>query len=168
MSWAASEVGGSRDTWKRRFGRIDETVGAFTRVISAGGAIAACVIMIVMTVDVLYRNAIGRSVPGAFEIVEVALVLAIFLGMAGAERNKVHVRVTLITDAVPLRIGEAMRIFGLVVSLGIALWFTVSTFDKAMVSFHSGEYKTGLISFPIWPGRLLISPVPESTLMFPW
>lgn len=64
---------------------------------------------------------------------------------------------TLVTDSVPARTGEAMRIFGLLVSLGVSAWFAFATMERGFGSFQSGEYKTGLISFPLWPGRLIIA-----------
>lgn len=143
--------------WRARFERFDNVVGMLGRVMSVGGAISACLIMVVMTVDVGYRNLFNHSIPGTFEIVEVALVLAVFLGLATAERTGSNVRVTLFTSLLTTRAAAWVRIFGLVVSLGIVAWFAYASVDKAMHSFAIGEYKRGIISIPMWPGRVIVA-----------
>lgn len=143
--------------WRAVFERIDWYVGTLGRVMSVGGAVAACLIMVVMTVDVGYRNLFNQSIPGTFEVVEVALVLAVFLGMATAERAGNAVRVTLFTAMLPNRFAAVVRILGILVSLGIVAWFAYASIDKAMSSYAIGEYKRGIISFPMWPGRAVIA-----------
>lgn len=143
--------------WRAVFERVDGYVGTLGRVMSVGGAASACLIMVVMTVDVAYRNMFNQSIPGTFEVVEVALVLAVFLGMATAERTGNAVRVTLFTRMLSNRVAAYVRIFGLLVSLGIVAWFAYASIDKAMGSFAVGEYKRGIISFPLWPGRAVIA-----------
>lgn len=136
---------------------IDRHVGNLGRVLSVGGAISACLIMVLMAVDVGYRNLFNQSIAGTFEVVEVALVLAVFLGMATAERSGAAVRVTLFTAMLPPRGAAVVRLIGLLVSLGIVVWFAYASIDKALHSFAIGEYKRGIISFPMWPGRAVIA-----------
>lgn len=143
--------------WRGAFERIDGYVGTLGRVMSVGGAISACLIMVLMTVDVGYRNFFNQSIPGTFEVVEVALVLAVFLGLATAERTGAAVRVTLFTALLPVRAAAVVRLFGLLVSLAIVAWFAYASIDKAMTSYAIGEYKRGIISFPMWPGRAIIA-----------
>lgn len=143
--------------WRARFERFDNFVGTLGRVMSVGGAFSACLIMLVMTVDVGYRNLFNHSIPGTFEIVEVALVLAVFLGLATAERTGSNVRVSLFTSLLTTRAAAWVRIFGLLVSLGIVAWFAYASVDKALHSYAIGEYKRGIISFPMWPGRAIVA-----------
>src|SRR5690606_9733179 len=124
---------------------------------SVGGAISACLIMVAMTVDAGYRNLFNHSIPGTFEIVEVALVLAVFLGLATAERTGSNVRVTLFTSLLTTRAAAWVRLFGLLVSLVIVLGFAGASVEKAMHSYAIGEYKRGIISFPMWPGRVIVA-----------
>lgn len=153
----ASPLRSRASGWRARFQRIDGFVGTLGRAMSVGGAISACLIMVVMTVDVGFRNLFSRSIPGTFEIVEIALVLAVFLGLATAERSQSNVRVTLFTSLLPARLAAWVRIFGLLVSLGIVAWFAYASLDKALNAFAIGEYKRGIISFPMWPGRMIVA-----------
>lgn len=157
MNSGASPLRSPFSGWRARFERFDDLVGVFGRVMSVGGAISACLIMVAMTVDVGYRNLFSHSIPGTFEIVEVALVLAVFLGLATAERTGSNVRVTLFTSLLTTRAAAWVRIFGLLVSLGIVFWFAYASVDKALHSYAVGEYKRGIISFPMWPGRVIVA-----------
>lgn len=157
MNGQAPRLRSRTSGWRGAFQRIDDHVGTLGRVMSVGGAISACLIMVLMTVDVGYRNFFNQSIPGTFEVVEVALVLAVFLGLATAERTGAAVRVTLFTALLPDRAAAVVRLFGLLVSLTIVAWFAYASIDKAMTSYAIGEYKRGIISFPMWPGRAVIA-----------
>ena len=157
MNSGASPMRSPVSGWRARFERFDNLVGTIGRVMSVGGAISACLIMVAMTVDAGYRNLFNHSIPGTFEIVEVALVLAVFLGLATAERTGSNVRVTLFTSLLTTRAAAWVRLFGLLVSLVIVLWFAGASVEKAMHSYAIGEYKRGIISFPMWPGRVIVA-----------
>ncbi len=157
MTGGASPRRSAQPRWLAGFERLDRGYGLVLSAASVAGAVAACVIMLAMSADVLVRNITNRSLAGTFEIVEVAMVLAVFMGLAQAERSKTTVRVTLFTALMPARIAEAMRLFGLLVTLGIVAWFTLACIDRALTSYATGEYRRGIISFPMWPGRSMVA-----------
>lgn len=157
MTTSTSPAQGDAPGWRRQFERVDAGIGAFIGMLSVGGGLAALLIMAVLTGDVIFRNTFGVSVRGAFELVELLLVLAVFLGMANAERKQAHVRVMLVTSSVPPRVGEAMRLLGLFVSLVIVCWFVYSSGLRAAHSWRIGEYQSGLLRFPLYPGRMIIA-----------
>ncbi|MGJ9413212.1 TRAP transporter small permease [Aeromicrobium sp. CF4.19] len=137
--------------------RIDRVVAR----LSAVSAVLACVliggILVVMVTDVARRNMTGGSLAGAYEVVTMMLVGVAFLGLAWAERSGSNIKLTLVTSRLPEAPARFARTIAAVLTVGICAWFTMATWDAATTSIERGEYSQGLLSIPLWPGKLVIS-----------
>jgi len=136
--------------------RLGPVVTGVERVSRTAAILSTIVLTLVTTVDVIMRTASGRGVPGAIEITEVVLVIAVFLGMMTASTDGMHITATLVTDRLPRRAARVTRIAGALVSLGIAGWVLCGSALRAIASIRAGEYRFGLISVPLWPARVAI------------
>lgn len=135
--------------------------GTMLRLASTAGDYIAVtgvvVIMFATCADVFRRTLTGRSVPGVVEGSEVMLVIAVFLGLGYAQREKVHVATSVVTDRLPDAVSRTVRIAGILVAICFLLWLVYATGERAVQSTRTGEYRFGLLQVPIWPGRVAIT-----------
>lgn len=79
-----------------------DRLSGFLRTLSAlAGAAAGVLLILIMVVivsDVVGRQVFNRPVPGAFEIVRIALLATVFLGFAYTEAADEHITVTILFD----------------------------------------------------------------------
>ena len=131
---------------------VDRLTGAFAVL----GAACACVLTIAVSLDVGSRQVLGGSLPGMIELSESLFVAMVFLGLAQAERTGEHVRVTLLTGRLAPRAAAGLRSVTLVIALAVVGWMTWATGLRAVDSVARMEYRLGLLSWPIWPVRVVI------------
>jgi TRAP-type C4-dicarboxylate transport system permease small subunit len=123
---------------------------------SVAGVLTA-VITLIICADVAVRALAGRSIDGASEVALLLLVALVFLGIAGAEGKGENFSVTLVIRKLPVGAQRWLYVLVTLVSFaGAALlaWFSWTTGVAAMAT---DERSYGVISFPVWPSRLLIA-----------
>lgn len=130
------------------------------RAIGTGMSIVAGVgtvlLMLLTVVDVTLRQLGGRGVGFTLEVTEVVLVAVVFAGMASAQLSRSHVQTPILTDHLPPRWADAARFAGLVVAVALMTWLTVMTLRSGLTSLRAGEFRFGLVRFPVWPAKLVI------------
>jgi TRAP-type C4-dicarboxylate transport system permease small subunit len=117
-------------------------------------SMANCFIMVLVTVlDIMSRHMLKRPVPGVIELNEVLMIGIVFLGLGMAQREKAHIRAELFI----IRLRPAVRKWFDFVALAVSLIFWALLLSQAVPgaieSYTIGEYREGLIKFPIWPAR---------------
>lgn len=118
----------------------------------------ATLLMIALVVpDIILRKYFSQTIDGASEANVLLLVMMVYIGLAGAQARGAHFRVTLVTDRLP---PGAQRFLAALMALlsiaGIGL-LAVMTTENAIGSVQRGEASFGVISFPIWPGRVMVA-----------
>lgn len=136
--------------------RLRRVVIATERVTTAIAILSTTVLLLATAMDVVLRILTGHGVPGTVEVTEVLLVVAVFMGMATAATDDLHIRATILTDRLPFRIRRIVRFVGDVIGMGMVVWLIYATALRAISSVTSGEYRFGLVSMPIWPARIAI------------
>ena len=121
-------------------------------------SMANCFLMVVVTiVDVLCRHLLKQPVPGVIELNEVLMIGIVFLGLGVAQKEDSHIRAELFVS----RLGPERRryfdLISLIFSVGFWTIILVQAVPKAWESFLTGEYREGLIKFPIWPARWMLA-----------
>jgi len=117
-------------------------------------SMGSCFFMIVITVlDVFSRHILGQAIAGVFELNEVLMVCIVFLGLGFAQKERSHIRAELFVSRLSPKWHHGFELFSF--SLGFLFWTTlfIQSAAKAWDSFLIGEYKEGLIKFPLWPAR---------------
>ena len=124
----------------------------------AGIAVILILLMMVSTTaDVGGRYLFNNPIPGTFELNRTLLVFVVFLTLGYAQLMKRHIRVELLPTRLPPRAGILLDGFG--VLLGLALMGAI-TYGASITAYDAtitGEYETGLINFPMWPGRIALA-----------
>lgn len=135
----------------------DAVLGAVVRLGAYLGALVILALMFATTADVVRRATSGKSIAGITEGSEVVLAIAVFLGLAYAQRAQVHVSTSVVVDRVPPAVAAIMRTVALVVACAFFAWVVDANVGKALDSVESGEYRFGLLKVPVWPARIAIA-----------
>ena len=118
----------------------------------------ACFSMVFVTViDITSRQFFQYAIPGVFELSETLMVMVVFLGLGLAQQERAHLRAELFISKTPRHIRRYFDLFAHV--SGLFFWgaMAIMSFYKAWGSFIVGEYKEGLIKFPVWPVRWFLA-----------
>lgn len=136
---------------------VDATIRRVSSALALLSAGMIFVMMCAMCVDVANRLLTGSSIAGVYELVESLVVGAIFLGLAWAERRQEHVKVELVTRRLPVRVAAWVRVGGAVASVVVVGWMTYATSLRARRAVDVGEFRQGLVEFPLWPARAAVA-----------
>ena len=134
--------------------RAVRTMGRRTALVRS---FATGLIMLGIVTDVVRRILTGRSIPGMVELVETFMALEVFLGLAHAEAEGVHVRMSLVTNLMTFRIRRLLKSFGMAVCVLGSAWFVWGSALRAIDATAVREVKPGLLRFPVWPARWAIA-----------
>lgn len=118
-------------------------------------ALAITFLALLITAEIVMRAVSGVSITGLYEISELILVVIVFLGLPQAEVAEDHVRVVLVVERFRPRVAGVIRGVALLASGAFLGWMCVALAQKAVVSVSTGEFRPGLIDFPIWPARIV-------------
>lgn len=136
---------------------VDHLLDRLSRSLAALSAISLIAVALILIFDVVHRNLTGRSVAGAFELIETIIVMIAFLGFMHAERTRTNVRMTLVTDRMSARLAEPARFAGSLVTLVVVAWFSYATWMTAIASTARGEFTQGLVAYPTWPAKIIVA-----------
>ena len=142
---------------KTALDRVEAALGACWRVLGMGGNLALLLIMFGVSADAILRYALNRPITGTLEGVELLLVFAVFLSLARTQAERGHIAVGILTERLAGRPRAVLE--ALTALLGLLLFGAVSWATGAMAlrSWRMGEYSAGLIAFPIYPSRTLVT-----------
>ncbi|WP_373085611.1 TRAP transporter small permease subunit [Sneathiella sp.] len=113
--------------------------------------------MLVVVIDVAGRTFLNMPLIGGNELAVLLMVALIYLGMAAAQQRRHNFAIDLVTRLLPT---GALRVVNIVTSListtllGLLTWLTAELSWSMMLS---GESSYGIIAFPVWPSRILIT-----------
>ncbi len=115
-----------------------------------GVAMAALAVMMMMiVVDVFMRYTFNAPVAGAFDVVEICLVVAVFYSMGAAISGFHEIVIDLVDQVVSPRVVRLLcRTAGLL-SAAILLFIFISMLQPAMQSYRYGEVRLEL-NVPVW------------------
>ncbi|WP_167050581.1 TRAP transporter small permease [Salinibacterium sp. ZJ77] len=136
--------------------KLLELPGRMARLLAVVAATFTVIAALLLTAEVLSRAFLNQPVRGLFEYMQILVVLIAFLGLAEAERHGDHIRVTLLTERMPLVPRLAARTIAMILSALIVLWMTVMSWIELTKSLNRGEFQAGLLNLPVWPARTII------------
>lgn len=136
---------------------MDRLLKTWARAFAIVAALAVVVMLWAIIADVGVRNLSNASLPGMIEVGETMVVAVIFLGMMQAGVTGEHITVTLVTSRLSDARRRAVRLFAWAFSAVFLGWLAYATLARAMASMASKESRFGILSWPIWPGRIVIA-----------
>ena len=135
---------------------LGRTFDPFAGGMTTAAGIALFAMMAMMTAHILGRK-VGHPVPGAFEASEQLMVVVFSFPLAEVGLRKNHILFELVVRALSEKVqailGSVTHIVGLILFAPI----TWRAWQVAWKNFIIGEYRQGVIDFPIWPFRVAIA-----------
>jgi TRAP-type C4-dicarboxylate transport system permease small subunit len=130
-------------------GKVLRLVRAVARIQTRVAMVAAAVIILTTTADVILRYGFGRPIHGAYDMVECMLVLFVFHGIASVFFDRANITIDLVDHVVGL--GARLRLVHLadlvsIVMLGLMSWAMLS---PALQAYDYGDRKLEL-GLPLW------------------
>ena len=96
------------------------------------------------------REPVGIAITSLSELGGVLFVGAAFLALAGTLRAGGHVRVTMLTDHLPVSLARPLAGLVLLAALGLCGFALYSAFVQARDSYAFGAVSFGMAGFPLW------------------
>jgi len=132
---------------------IRSGIQACTRFLGYVGMLCIFPMMLLTSVDAGARDLLSRPIPGAFEISSLSLSVFVLLGLAYTQQMKDHVRVTVLVDRLPKRLGEAVTIFTTLLSIFIV---AIMCWQGVVIALETTTV-SDMLRIPQWPFRMLIA-----------
>ena len=149
---------------------IARLAAGYGRLLDALAALACLIVlamMLVICVDVLFRNAPlipgFRGVPGANEITEYALYLVTMLIAPWLLRQGQHIRVDILLKALPRTLAWGMEWIGDLIGLACCLYFVWYGTTVTLASYAAGSISIKTLVLPEW---WLLAPMPIAFALF--
>lgn len=132
-------------------------ITSVNRVLATAAGLITALIMVISCLEIASRGVLNFSIPGASETTILLLLALVFLGFAGAESKGENYSVTILVQTLRPGTRRVLRTIASLASLlavTLMAWFSWS---RGIAATLAGEASYGVISYPVWPSRLLIA-----------
>jgi TRAP-type mannitol/chloroaromatic compound transport system permease small subunit len=130
-------------------------VGWLNIAFAAAGGLGIIALTLLSIVNVAIRNTAGGGIDNAVGYGEVGMAAIALLGASYAQRQRAHIRSTVLLDRLGRRARDFAELTWLVIITGILAWVVHATSQRALLSIDISESRFGTV--PIWPARVLIA-----------
>lgn len=107
--------------------------------------------------EIVFRKLIGTGIQGVFEISTEIMTAVTLLGIAYVQRKKDHIQIDLLNNIFSEKIMKVIETFAYMVVTVILFIFATQGFINFQSALKSGEHTIGILSVPLWPGKLVVS-----------
>jgi TRAP-type C4-dicarboxylate transport system permease small subunit len=128
----------------------------FHRISLVSGQVLIFGMTMLITVDVLGRQFIGKSTLIATEVSGYALVAIVFLGLAYTLHTERHIKIDLVTRTLPPRVRQILNLFVLILSISFIIWLTYATSIPVKVNFVQQHTSITSLHTPMWIPYLFV------------
>jgi len=140
-----------------KFTHYLNVIGKYNSAISARvGEVCIFIMTLLVTVDVLLRASIGKSTLVAHEVSGYLLVAIACLGLSHAQRQGMHIEVTLLTGKLPQKWRERMLTTALFAAMVFMIWFAWVTVGPFVFKYVTHTTSLTIIRLPMWIPYLVI------------
>lgn len=113
-------------------------------------------LMCVVTADVIMRSLFNYPLPNSYEYMELGMVFVVYLGASQVQREKRHIAIDAVINALPPR-GSAFLellgcVIGLILMIGIGWWGALAAWN----SYVTSEYIGSVAHVSVLPARLAL------------
>jgi TRAP-type C4-dicarboxylate transport system permease small subunit len=134
--------------------RIYDAIEAFFNSISIWLLMG---IMFLIVVEITLRAITSKSIPGGYEVVELALGAICFLAISYTQKQRGHVRMDLVLIRLPQKARYICEFVALLLSLIICTVILSQTIVQTRLAIEMNLFTPGVVSYPLWPTRLALS-----------
>jgi len=114
------------------------------------------ILMLAVCAEIVGRR-LGYPIPGVVEFAILDLGIIVFLALGFTQYNRGHVRVDIFIKKLKGRVREIVEAVALLlglIAIAVMCWQAVLVGIEA---WSVGEYAPGIVRFPVWPGKILVS-----------
>ncbi|MCG8558351.1 MAG: TRAP transporter small permease [Hyphomicrobiales bacterium] len=137
---------------------LDRVLGWVDRLSTFAGwtaGLALLGLLVLMLSEVFARNLLGVSIPIAWDYSAYLMGTVFFLAAAGALRHGIHVRVTLLNEALPQSIASKVKLLAAILAFAIACYVCFALGDQTYQSFKRGAKSFSVVATPLWIPQLV-------------
>ena len=121
-------------------------------------ASAAMIFMMLSTaLDATSRSLFNFPLPGVYEFSEISMAIIVYLGLLWTQRDRKHIRVSLISDNKSKRKRLAIDGVGWFFAAIFLFFLAMPTIEGAYSSFLDREFRWGIFQMPIWWVKILVA-----------
>ena len=133
-------------------------IGRVNRVILGASAVAIFAMNAAMIWNVISRYGFGAPTSWGIPVVAYLILFTVFLGAAGTLERDEHVRVTILVDLLPDRIGRWLLQIGDLLGIVFVIVLSWQTFLLYLSSLASGARDTSMLRIPLsWTQWILVT-----------
>lgn len=129
--------------------RVIGAIGWISRVAGVLGVVALVLMAVLILAEVVARNSLGTSIAISWDYAAYAMGAVFFLAAGDALRLEVHVRVTLLKEALPERAARMLDLVVAVVGFFLLIYITYCLFDLAYNSYRRGAQSFSVVATPL-------------------
>ena len=122
-----------------------------------GASVFIFAMMLLTSIDITVRRLAGFSIEGLFELIELMLVAAVYLGVSRVQSLEKNVRVEMFVTRFPFRVQQAIEAITLILALAffsLAVWMTGR---QAWQSVLIREATFLPAAWPVWLARVILT-----------
>jgi TRAP-type C4-dicarboxylate transport system permease small subunit len=123
---------------------------AFIQGMAIGAAVLAFIVVLVVTLEVLGRNLLNRTIPGVDELSEYALYIMCLLPTPWLVHQGQHIRIDIVVNSLPKRLGNIIELALDCVAGLVCLVFTFVSLQVIHNSYAQGSKVFKTYIFPEW------------------
>lgn len=109
-----------------------------------------CLNLVDKIYSAVFGSALGLTIPSYSDFTGFFLAAASFLALAHTLRTGGHIRVSLVTARMPLRLRRIFEVAALSVGLAATLYAVFYMYHLVVESYVYGDKSSGMVSVPIW------------------
>jgi TRAP-type C4-dicarboxylate transport system permease small subunit len=106
--------------------------------------------------DIFGTPILAMPVPSSVEYSEAGLVIVVFMGLAQAQRRRAHITVDIFSakfTGLAQNLSVGIAVIGAILFFGFIAWRSgFAAWESVLID----ERSMGQISFPVWPGKVLL------------
>ena len=130
-------------------------VDTLSRLGALLSGVALLLMMLIGAADVISSKLFNLPIPGSFEATEALMVVSAFMAMGYNQYKRGHIAVTLFTSRLKETPAGVFRLISHFMSFTFFFFLAWQGWIYGLHSLDVLEYESGLISFPVYPAKLL-------------
>ena len=125
-------------------------------VLSAIGALAILIILVVTVADVVMNKIFNSPFPGATEIITSMMPISVFGFLLSTQIKKRHITIDAVTVRMTAQWQTVVKSLGLGIGVYLFGLLTYLNIPMAIHSFKIGDHTGGTIAVPLYPAKIII------------
>lgn len=148
MADAASGLSGLRS--------VERALGIVEWLLAIAGGAVLVVFSFLVLADVLARYLFNYSIPGVYELMQLALVVMVYFAISYAQQKGDHIRIEIFSDERRPRMQTFVRVVGDLAGLAICAIITWRSGLYAYSAWENADAVSGLVAWRTWPAMAAV------------